>query len=85
MAQVHKDRARKPLLEEGLASASFSAKDGRLMFVVSAEEPWQKGKRLDCYNIHLTEEEMFRVVSRWLEGHADYLKRRAARARSEAA
>lgn len=66
MAQVLKDRARKPLLQRAAPLAAQSHVDGQLVYRIDFYAPHpDRG-----YSIILTRVEMLKAVSSWMAGEA---------------
>lgn len=64
MATILKDRARKPVIDNGLAFPRKSFIDGKMMYGFTVSERWTgEGTKQQSFDVLLTEKEFLRIVS----------------------
>lgn len=81
--KITKERAKKPLIEDGNGHASTGYKQGETTFTLNCYGPWTQGKGYESsYTLHLTKFEMLCAVSTWMnklrDAEADEQKKRAS-------
>lgn len=65
--KITKERARSPLIADGICAAAIGYDAGKITFDVSCRGTWVQGKgHLASYTMHLTKEEALYVMREWL-------------------
>ena len=65
MATLLKERARKPVIDQGAGYALTRFIDGKMHYGFSIREPWQSDGKHQTFDLLLTEAEMLSVMSEW--------------------